>query len=132
WAIVSISPDTDAAQTARLLLRGASPAVLAAEPDYLRWVGSTSPNDPLFGMQLHHTNSGQWGAGTRADPATRGQPGTDLGTPAAWPAAASAEPVIVAHIDSGADWQHPDLLPALWTNSGETPGNLTDDDGNGF
>jgi subtilisin family serine protease len=35
-------------------------------------------------------------------------------------------------IDSGVDFTHPDLLPNLWRNPGEVPGNGRDDDGNGF
>jgi subtilisin family serine protease len=40
--------------------------------------------------------------------------------------------VTVAIVDSGADLGHPDLLPNLWTNPGEIPGNGVDDDGNGY
>jgi subtilisin family serine protease len=38
--------------------------------------------------------------------------------------------VIVAVIDSGIALSHPDLN--IWTNPGEIPGNVIDDDGNGF
>ena len=40
--------------------------------------------------------------------------------------------VTVAIVDSGADLGHPDLVPNLWTNPGEIPGNGVDDDGNGY
>ncbi len=40
--------------------------------------------------------------------------------------------VIVAVIDTGIDDSHEDLQGALWTNSGEIPGNGIDDDGNGY
>jgi subtilisin family serine protease len=41
--------------------------------------------------------------------------------------------VTVAIIDTGIDWNHPDLAAnALWRNKGEIPGNGIDDDGNGY
>lgn len=38
---------------------------------------------------------------------------------------------IVAVIDSGVDYNHPDLRENIWTNAGEIPGNGIDDDKNG-
>ncbi len=38
----------------------------------------------------------------------------------------------VAIIDTGGETTHPDLLPNLWTNPGEIPGNGIDDDSNGY
>jgi subtilisin family serine protease len=40
------------------------------------------------------------------------------------------ETVVVAVLDTGVNYNHDDL--ELWTNSGETPDNDTDDDGNGY
>ena len=40
--------------------------------------------------------------------------------------------VIVAVIDGGVDTSHADLRGNLWLNQGETPGNRTDDDRNGY
>src|SRR5262245_12379552 len=40
--------------------------------------------------------------------------------------------VVVAIIDSGVDFGHPELSGHQWTNPGEIPGNGIDDDGNGF
>jgi thermitase len=40
--------------------------------------------------------------------------------------------IVVAVIDTGIDWTHPDLAANLWTNPKETAGNGKDDDGNGF
>ena len=40
--------------------------------------------------------------------------------------------IAVAVIDSGVDWQHPELAGNIWTNSKEIPNNNKDDDGNGF
>jgi subtilisin family serine protease len=40
--------------------------------------------------------------------------------------------IVVGHIDSGIDLDHPDLVNQLWINAGEIPGNGIDDDLNGF
>ena len=40
--------------------------------------------------------------------------------------------VIVAIIDSGIDYNHPDLKDVMWKNPGEIPDNGIDDDLNGF
>ncbi len=40
--------------------------------------------------------------------------------------------VVVAVIDTGADYGHEDLVNNIWTNPNEIPGNGRDDDGNGY
>ncbi|MCI2429391.1 S8 family serine peptidase, partial [Candidatus Acetothermia bacterium] len=40
--------------------------------------------------------------------------------------------IVVAVIDSGVDWQHPELADNMWANPKEIPGNGIDDDNNGF
>lgn len=42
------------------------------------------------------------------------------------------EGVIVAIIDTGIDYTHPDLRDSMWVNPHEIPGNGIDDDGNGI
>ena len=39
---------------------------------------------------------------------------------------------IVAVIDTGIDYSHPELENAMWTNPGEIPGDGIDNDGNGY
>ncbi len=40
--------------------------------------------------------------------------------------------VIIAVIDTGVDYLHPDLADHMWVNQNEIPGNGIDDDGNGY
>lgn len=52
--------------------------------------------------------------------------------PAAWASTQGSNEVVVAVIDTGIDWDHPDLAANIWTNPGEIAGNGIDDDNNGF
>lgn len=40
--------------------------------------------------------------------------------------------VVIAIVDGGTQWQHPDLIDNVWTNPNEIPNNGIDDDNNGF
>ena len=80
------------------------------------------PNDPLFDLQWHLFNTGQ---GTGAD-------NEDIFAPEAWDIRNSSPNVTVAVIDRGIDLSHEDIVNNLWINTGEIPGNLKDDDGNGL
>lgn len=82
------------------------------EPDYEVHVVAT-PNDPYF------VNGSLYGM-------------TKISAPAAWDVRSNANPVIVAVIDTGIDYTHPDLAGNMWTNPGEIPGNSVDDDGDGY
>ena len=51
--------------------------------------------------------------------------------PEAWDLA-TGEGQVIAIIDTGVDWDHPDLDDNIWTNPDEIPDNGQDDDGNGY
>ncbi len=50
----------------------------------------------------------------------------------AWEVTTGSRNIVVAIIDTGADYNHPDLAGNIWTNPGEIAGNGLDDDGNGY
>ena len=54
-----------------------------------------------------------------------------VGAPAAWDTVTGAGQVI-AILDTGVDWDHPDLDDNIWTNPNEIPDNGIDDDNNGY
>ena len=100
--------------------------VLHLYPERVQYIQQT-PNDPLFGDQYYHQNVGQVITGVP------GIPGADIGVVEAWAQGfTGSEDVVIAVIDTGVDWNHPDLAANIWTNPFEIPGNGIDDDGNGF
>lgn len=93
----------------------ADPSVAYAEPNYVLTAFLT-PNDPRFSQQYHLNNTGT--------------PSADIDAPAAWDITTGTD-VVVAVIDTGVDYNHPDLRDNIWTNTRETV-NGRDDDGNGY
>jgi serine protease AprX len=55
-----------------------------------------------------------------------------VGAPAVWSQGYKGACALVAIIDTGVDYDHPDLAARIWNNGGEIPANSLDDDGNGF
>jgi subtilisin family serine protease len=52
--------------------------------------------------------------------------------PEVWARGYTGQGVVVAVLDSGVDYTHPDLSPNIWKNTKEIAGNGKDDDGNGY
>ena len=120
----------------------ANPNVLYAEPDYLvtlppeqadkitstvqsvEMASTRTPNDPEFPYQWGLKNTGQ-------SPAY-GKSGADIKAQNAWGTTTGSSAVIIAVVDTGVDYSHPDLAANIWTNSGEIPNNRIDDDRNGY
>jgi subtilisin family serine protease len=86
-------------------------AVRYAEPDYLQ-AASGVPNDPSFGLQWALRNTGQ------IVKDVKGRTGADEHVTAAWGVTTGSPAVVVAEVDSGVDYTHPDLAGAIWSNPG--------------
>ena len=56
----------------------------------------------------------------------------DVGAEKAWNYTQGRSKIVVAVIDSGIDFSHPDLMNQSWRNSDEIPDNGIDDDRNGY
>ena len=107
-----------------LKILGERGEVLYVEPNYKYKAHSVIPNDPMFNLLWNLHNTGEGG----------GTAGADVNAPQAWEVATGGDrEIIVAVIDTGVDYRHPDLAANMWVNQAEfngTPG--VDDDGNGY
>lgn len=110
------------------------PRIEYSEPNYLYRsleMPPGRPNDRDLDRAWHLINQGQ------ADSAgTVGLAGIDVGVAPLWERGLTgSRKVVVAVIDTGIQWDHPDLSQNLYTNPGESgllAGNGIDDDGNGL
>ncbi len=93
---------------------GHLPGVRYAEPNYI-FRTLARPNDPLF--------DDLWGLDNDAD--------HDIDAPSAWSITRGSRSVVVAVVDSGVDYEHPDLAANIWRNHGEKLDGR-DNDHNGF
>ncbi|MEG4105908.1 S8 family serine peptidase [Microcoleus sp. S13_C5] len=55
-----------------------------------------------------------------------------INAPEVWNQNITGNGIVVAVVDSGVDYTHPDLDENIWRNAGEIAGNGIDDDGNGY
>lgn len=80
-------------------------------------------NDPLLDRQWHYDNDGS---------TLSSIVGADANIFKAWTITTGNPTVIVAIMDGGIDFRHPDLAQNIWHNPGEIAGNGIDDDNNGY
>ncbi len=94
----SIPPGTDVIQTVQEL--SSDPDILSAEPNYI-YSALIVPNDEFF--------ENQWGMSI-------------INAPPAWDKGTDSSGVVIAVIDSGVDYNHPDLSDNIWKDSQNNPG----------
>jgi subtilisin family serine protease len=106
---------------------GGQPGLISFEENYCRDKQASAPNDPYF------AGTGAWGQ-KHDDQWGLKRIGLTAGADSAWNLLGTTpQPVIVAVIDTGLDWNHLDFdWASLWRNPREKPDNGQDDDGNGY
>ena len=93
-----------------------------AEPNLIYTLDeATSPPNDLHEKLWGLDNTGQTG----------GTPGADVHAKEAWQTTTGSKGPLISVIDSGIDYNHPDLKANMWVNPGEIPGDAIDNDGNG-
>ena len=114
----------------------AANSVRNAESDWIIHLNGTPSgtltfNDPLLAQQWGMDNQGQSG----------GKSDADIDAPEAWAIHTGSKSVLVGVLDTGIDYNHPDLVANMWWNPGESgldaqgrdkSTNGIDDDGNGY
>lgn len=98
------------------------------EPNYRVSIDAQIPRDPKWLELWALENYGQ-----DSPAGIAGSKDADIRAKAAWDVTKGSRKVVVAVIDTGIDYTHPDLRRNMWVNQAEkngTPG--VDDDGNGY
>jgi hypothetical protein len=84
-----------------------NPDVEYAEPNYIRHIAQRTPDDPYFIEQYALYNSGQE-VGPPSSPQS-GENRADIKAREGWEETLGSEDVIIAVLDTGVDFNHPDL-----------------------
>ncbi len=109
-AIMIVALDEGTSLEEAIAAYQSQPEVAFATYDRLVYPALT-PTDPALGLQYHHSLCDSMDA---------------------WDVTTGLASTTIAVIDTGIDTDHPDISAKLWINSAEIPGNLVDDDGNGY
>ncbi|MBF0360225.1 MAG: S8 family serine peptidase [Oligoflexia bacterium] len=94
------------------------------------------PNDPMFnklwGLQ-NLGNNAPADESTEGPSLMKGVAGADIDALRAWEITKGDRKIKIASIDTGVDYNHPDLKANMWVNTAELNGKPSvDDDGNGY
>ena len=93
------------------------------------------PNDPGFASQWHYRNLGEghYNFENLNNNHVGAKAGCDVNALEAWKTCTGDPSIIVAILDEGVMYTHPDLAANMWCNPGESvQGAQTDGDGNGY
>ena len=93
------------------------------------------PNDPGFASQWHYRNLGEghYDFENLNNNHVGAKAGCDVNALEAWKTCTGDPSIIVAILDEGVMYTHPDLAANMWCNPGESvQGAKTDGDGNGY
>ena len=118
--LLRLIPGSDPEAIANILR--SSQLVDFAEPNYLITADQITPNDPRFTEQWALKNT----------VSSNGPFSSDINASQAWEGTTGSRRTVIAVLDSGIDFTHPDLRNNEWTNSLERANNTIDDDDNGF
>lgn len=101
-----------------------------------RSAANGEPNDPGFTSQWHYRNLGEGNydfENLNNNNKVGAKAGCDVNALEAWKTCTGDPSIIVAILDEGVMYTHPDLAANMWCNPGESvQGAQTDGDGNGY
>ena len=97
--------------------------VAYAEPNYLQRASATeAPNDAFFSKQWGDENTGQLipfqNGAEELGAEENGTPGADDHALAAWGVTTGSRSIVIGEVDTGVDYNHPDLEANIWSNPG--------------
>jgi thermitase len=126
WAVIEVPAGADPKEVLSQIK--SLPGVVTAEFDRIWHIAGATvmPDDPYF--TTHQYSLYNTGTQPPWDPGT---PGADIEMTAAWDITTGDSSIIIAIIDTGIDFAHPEFFERIWTNPGEGSDGL-DLDSNGY